>query len=442
MKIKHTIFLCLIFSAASLLNAQENESTKKLWFEPGQMDSLVVTPVALNSGDGDYSPIMFNDYKIYFTSDRRTKQGDKAELAFNEKIYTAEGQDSNFTNPLAYYYLNSDDQSALAGVSLSGGKLFIYKTFGNGDFYYTLKEDSMWTKPKHLKYPINSYGHEQSIAEEKGIMVISSDRNSADGNHDILWAKSDANGVYSEFKAITTINTAADEVDVRLNKDGTKIYFSSNGWNEAGNYDIFYTELNELGEWMKPIALPEPINTTGGNDRYFFDCDSVFYMSSDRYGGKPDDDILFGHLVKSKRRPIDSVALDTALVDTNRYAVMDRKLDSAGYKKYYARVQIGAFYNRSVETFKKHYPSLKNRDIYIEKVVWHNGRVIDKFIINQVFKTIQEAAVVQREMWTIHKITDAFVAIYDSVTNERVAIYNTIIGKFIILKGDQKPFYF
>jgi hypothetical protein len=206
MRIKHTIFLCLIFSAASLLNAQDNESTKKLWFEPGQMDSLVVTPVAVNCGEGDYAPIMFSDNKLYFTSDRRTKQGDQAELAFNEKIYFAEGQDSNFTNPKAYYYLNSDDQSALAGVSLGSEKLFIYKTFGNGDLYYSVKKDSMWSKPKHLKYPINSNGHEQSVAEEKGIMVISSDRNSSDDNHDILWAKSDADGNYKEFLPISVIN--------------------------------------------------------------------------------------------------------------------------------------------------------------------------------------------------------------------------------------------
>jgi len=44
-------------------------------------------------------------------------------------------------------------------------------------------------------------------------------------------------------------------------------------------------------------------------------------------------------------------------------------------------------------------------------------------------------------MRTVHKITDAFVAIYN-MENERIAIYNTIKGEFVILKGDQKPVYF
>ena len=143
-------------------------------------------------------------------------------------------------------------------------------------------------------------------------------------------------------------------------------------------------------------------------------------------------------------KPVDSVQKKDSIVvlDTNRFVVMDRKLDSAGIKKYYARVQIGAYYNRSVKEFKRYYPGLKDRDIYIEKVIWDNGRLIHKFIINVVFNTIAEASVVQREMWNVHKITDTFVAIYDASTNERVAIYNTIIGKFVILKGDQKPFMF
>jgi len=42
--------------------------------------------------------------------------------------------------PRAFYFFNTDDQSALAGVSYGYGKLFIYKTFGNGDIYFSVKE--------------------------------------------------------------------------------------------------------------------------------------------------------------------------------------------------------------------------------------------------------------------------------------------------------------
>jgi hypothetical protein len=443
MRLKPTFFLCLLICAHSLLYAQENDSTKKDWHKLGKNDSLVITNMPENSVWNDYAPIMLQDKKFYFTSDRKFREGDKPELSYNEKIYVTQKTDSGWMKPQAFYFFNSDDQSALAGVSQGSGKLFVYKTYGNGDLYSSIKVDGKWSKPKHMKYPVNTDGHEQSAAEENGIMVISSDRDSKDGTHDIYWSKRDQNGKYTEFLPIAAVNTNADELDVRLNKAGNRLYFSSDGLNIPGNFDIFCSVLDASGQWQKPEALPAPINSIA-YDRYFFDCDSMFFFTSDREGGKGGDDMYWGHVVLKKLKPVVTIAKkDTVVVlDTNRYAVMDRKLDSAGIKKYYARVQIGAYYDRTVPEFKRYYPGLKDRDIYIEKVIWDNGKLIHKFIINEVFKTIMEASVVQREMWTIHHITDAFVAIYDASTNERVAIYNTIIGKFVILKGDQKPFYF
>jgi hypothetical protein len=443
MRLKPTFFLCLLISATSFLCAQENHSTGRNWHELGKYDSLVVTNMAGNSAWDDYSPIMLKDNMLYFTSDRRNRLGDKAALAYNEKIYVIQKTDTGWMPPQTYYFLNNDDQSALAGASQGSGTMFIYKTFGNGDLYSSTKKEGNWTKPRKMKGPVNSNAHEQSAAEENGVMVISSDRGSTNGTHDIYWSKRDANGNYSDFFPLVIVNTDGDEMDVRLNKDGKKLYFSSNGINTPGNFDIFCTVMGEDGIWQKPVGLPKPINSMA-YDRYFFDCDSIFFFTSDRDGGKGGEDMYWGHIVPITPKPVDSFAKKDSVVvqDTNRYAVMDRKLDSAGIKKYYARVQIGAFYDRSVKEFKRYYPGLKDRDIYIEKVIWDNGRLIHKFIINEVFNTIMEASVVQREMWTIHHITDAFVAIYDASTNERVAIYNTILGKFVILKGDQKPFMF
>jgi len=60
-------------------------STKKCWYHRGQYDSLVISNMPVNTKWDDYAPIMLKDNKLYFTSDRRNKEGDKAALAFNEK---------------------------------------------------------------------------------------------------------------------------------------------------------------------------------------------------------------------------------------------------------------------------------------------------------------------------------------------------------------------
>lgn len=443
MKIKLLFIFCILSCTGIDLNAQVHDSIGKHWSSPGKYDTVIFVSLSVNSNQDDYAPMVFTDNRLYFTSDRRNRDGDKADLAYNEKIYEAKRVDTVWSNPKASYYFNTDDQTALAGVSVSEGKLFIYKTFGNGDFYFSKKKKDRWTSPKKVKSPINSDGHEQSIAEENGILVISSDRLSEDGTHDIIWAMQNKNGNYVDFFSLNVANTDGDEVDVRLDKTGKKLFYASNGPGGKGNFDIYCTTLNESGKWQQPVALPYPINTDS-NDRYFFDCDSAFFLTSDRQGGKGKEDIYWGYVkrVIPEIIPVIDTVVPEIVKDTDRFVIMNQMLDSAGVKKYYARVQIGAYYGWSVERFKRSYPGLKDRDIYIEQVVWKNGRLINKFILNKVFSTIKEASVVQREMWTTHKITDAFVAIYDAGTNERVAIYNTIIGEFVILKGDQKPKYF
>lgn len=435
------LFLLLLFPFT--VASQELENMPKKWDNPGIYDSLVLSNMTINSKYDEYAPLIMAGDVLYFTSNRRNKEGDKALLAFNEKIYFTTPIDTFWKKPSAFYFFNSDDQSALAGVSYTAEKMFIYKTFGNGDLYVSQKIKGKWSKPKRLKSPINSSFHEQSISEENGIMVVSSDRNTIDGSHDIFWARKNAEGMYKNFSPLNMANTDSDEVDVRLSKDGNKLYFASDRDGTIGGFDIFVCTLDEDGQWSSPVPLKYPVNTKS-NDRNFIDCDSAFFLASEREQGKGGDDIFWGHIVRRIPEKIDDSVVTEIVIsepDTNRFVIMERKLDSAGIKQYYARVQIGAYYNRSVEEFKKYYPGLKNRDIYIEKVIWHNGRLIHKFIINKVFTTIKEAAEVQREMWTVHGITDAFVAIY-TMEHERVAIYNTIIGQFVILKGDQKPFYF
>ena len=161
---------------------------------------------------------------------------------------------------------------------------------------HSTKVEGKWSKPRKMKSPVNSDAHEQSVAEENGIMVIASDRDSKDGTHDIYWSKKDANGNYSDFFPLAIANTQADELDVRLNKEGNKLYFASNGLNVAGNFDIYCSLMDVNGQWQMPVRLPNPINTNA-NERYFFDCDSIVFFTSDRDGGKGGEDMYSGRIV-------------------------------------------------------------------------------------------------------------------------------------------------
>jgi outer membrane protein OmpA-like peptidoglycan-associated protein len=86
------------------------------------------------------------------------------------------------------------------------------------------------------------------------------------------------------------INTVYDEEAVFWHPKEDKLYFSSQGHNSMGGYDVFVIERDENGMWSNPENLGYPINTP--SDDIFFKMDEnnkQAYYSSVRdngYGGK------------------------------------------------------------------------------------------------------------------------------------------------------------
>jgi hypothetical protein len=361
--------------------------------------------------------------------------------------------------PVLSDLFNNDDQTAMAGTASDLTKLFFYKSFGEGDLYFSEIVNERWSAPKRMKSPVNSDAHEQSVATWNGWMFLSSDRPGGLGGHDIWWSRADENGSYTDFQPMSTVNTSGDEVDVSLSPDGRSLYYSSNESCMGDCYRIYVLHMDSTGRWGLPELLPE-VND-GYNARYFYDADSVFYYCSEKPGGIGGYDIFKGHIMSPKpsvqkmllaqkendgkvdttfiiEKSVDAVK--STDVQKDRYGVMDELLDSAGYTDYYARVQIGAFYNLTVEAFRNAYPSLRATPITIEWVKTEKGR-IGKFMVDARYPSLKEAAAIQEEMWNKHKIKDAFIAVYD-LNNERIAIYNSIKGEFVLLSPNAKPVIF
>jgi OmpA-OmpF porin, OOP family len=64
------------------------------------------------------------------------------------------------------------------------------------------------------------------------------------------------------------INTEATEKAPVITPDGKTLFFSRNILEKEGtegNTDIFYTELNENGEWTKAVSIGKPLNNSGPN---------------------------------------------------------------------------------------------------------------------------------------------------------------------------------
>jgi hypothetical protein len=455
----------------SVTGLRAQKTTAKHWQKLGEKDSLFITPLTtINSAKDDYSPVFINGV-LYFSSSRKYKHTDEAELQYNDNIYSTRYVDTAWSSPKKWYFFNNDDYTALAGSS-SDGSLFTYKTFGNGDFYCSTYTKNHWLKPKKMKTPINSNFHEQSITEANGVIVFSSNRPGGQGEHDVYCAQLQSNGIYS-IVPLDIINSSGDEVDVSFSFDKKTLFFSSNGLGGKGGYDIFFTTLDESGHWSKPESLS--INSEY-NDRWFVNLDSMFFMSSNRSGN---DDIIWGHIlekrsndtIKKMTPKLISLKLDSLFphindrpttpvfftsdgkVDTLRDKKLIKiydQLDSLKFEVYYAQVQIGAYYYlQSIKEFKYNYPAFDTTKIFVEKIQTAKGTLF-KYLVDQKYQTLKESAIRQQtaikqqtDQENLYKIKqgDAFIAVYNKL-GERILIYfNVYTGACRILVGN-KTIYF
>jgi outer membrane protein OmpA-like peptidoglycan-associated protein len=141
--------------------------------------------------------------------------------------------------------------------------------------------------------PINSKYWEPSVclsADERTLFFVS-DRPGGLGGRDIYMCRRLPNGKWSApINLGPPINTPYDEDGPFFHPDGKTLFYSSNGPNSMGGFDIFRTELRPDSTWAPPINLGYPINTPGDDIYFVLSASGLhgYYASErdDSYGEK------------------------------------------------------------------------------------------------------------------------------------------------------------
>lgn len=275
--------------------------------------SLTADPVRLrirnlgrgiNSPSHDYCPVVTSDGNtMYFTSRRPGALGGLKDEGgqFFEDIYMSTRSEEIWkraTNVLAP--VNSSMQDATVGLSPDGNEMIIYRASTdkpNGELLITQRAQGIWAEPQLMTEKINSKHHEPSatISPDGSEIYFTSDRPGGYGGRDLYRIRRLPNGQWSEpLNLGPEINTPYDEDAPFMHSDGTTLFFSSNGHNTMGGFDIFKAALldPDMNVWEKPVNLGYPLNTV--NDDIYF-CLSedghTGYFSSEREGGLGGQDI-------------------------------------------------------------------------------------------------------------------------------------------------------
>lgn len=229
---------------------------------------------SVNTADPEYTPIITADESVMmFTSRRSSSTGGQKDPdgQYYEDIYQSTLVNGKWTPPINLgSTVNSDDHDATAGLSPDGQKLYVYRPTKNGDLYECELKGNAWSSPERMNKNINSDGHESSVSlsfDGKKLYYIS-DKEGGKGHRDIWVSAMDAKGKWGPSTNIgDPINTIYGEEGVFIHPDGKTMYFSSQGHNSMGGYDIFKSEFKD-GKWSEPENLGWPIN--GPDDDVFF----------------------------------------------------------------------------------------------------------------------------------------------------------------------------
>ena len=255
----------------------------------------------INTEYNEYSPVISVDENVmYFTSRRPPEDVSQPPLETDglpfESIYASfKDQDGEWGDPEKLDFNSNTRHDAVSSTSPSGQRLFIFRSGeGNGDiFQASLQGENEWSDPEPMGSDINSDAREPHgvLSPDGNTFYFVSNRDDGLGGRDIYRCKKLPTGDWSKAQNLgKTINTPYDEDACFIHPDGETMYFSSNGHESMGGYDILFSEKKDNGEWSDPENMGFPINTVD-NDRFFVtsaDGKRGYYASEkeDGFGGR------------------------------------------------------------------------------------------------------------------------------------------------------------
>lgn len=265
-----------------------------------------------NSGFADYSPTLYKNNQLVFTSDRTSAAGEeKYNWTGNDfsdlfvvdlKSNIVEAFDTKLNTPL---------NEGTVTFSRDFSEVYFTRCFGDkrNDFYCKLMvskiDGDSWSEPKVLDFVKDNinYGH-PTLSEDGSTLYFSCNDDEGWGGYDIYMVERTPDGWGTPILMSRSINTIGNEMFPYIDKD--TLYFSSDAHTGMGGLDIFRT-YRMGSDWTPVFNLKSPINSGADDFGYAIDYEApkrsdileVGYFSSTRDNGAGNDDIY-----RFEKRPL------------------------------------------------------------------------------------------------------------------------------------------
>ena len=223
---------------------------------------------------------MLGLYKLPLAEDPAATQGSPA--LFNNEIFA---EDANEGSPT----FSPDGKSLVFARGNTGKK----NGAADVDLYISKNINGQWTPPAIL--PINdslSWDGSPAYSRDGKTLYFASNRAGGVGGIDLYRTNIDASGRFSKpVNMGKDINTAGDDMFPYVASNG-KLYFSSDGHPGLGKLDLFVATRSQGVISIENLGLPfnSPQDDFG---LIFYEEGQNGFFSSNRPGGKGDDDIYY-----------------------------------------------------------------------------------------------------------------------------------------------------
>lgn len=166
-----------------------------------------------------------------------------------------------------------DGNASTLSLSYKGDELYLFKDVDHvGNIYVSQFRNGAWSPMQKLNPNINTEAYEThaSVSSDGKKLFFASNRPGGFGDLDLYVSEITSNGDWGPAVNLgPNINTRFNENSPFITVDGNTLFFSSEGHNSMGGYDIFFSTRQSDGTWSKPVNLGYPINTTDDDIFYY-----------------------------------------------------------------------------------------------------------------------------------------------------------------------------
>ena len=304
----------------------------------------------VSSGNDEYFPMISPDNELIFYTrkvDKRSLGDIKGKIVEEFTFSSRSNAFSEFTYGEAFkppFNDNSFTNYGAATISVDNKEMIICackeetpygKPYLNCDLYSTTYKrsgvggnDFSWTPLVNLGNLINTpdgWEGQPCLSSDGKTLYFTSSRAESQDN-DIYMSERDENGNWVKAIPFKEANTSGKDKSPFFHQDGETFYFVSSSTKDRkghGGLDIFYMR-REDGKWSKPKNIGSPINTQGDEIGLFVSTDGKMAYYS---GRNQSDWNIYSFELYEDARPKEVVILKGELKDENGKPVTDANIE-------------------------------------------------------------------------------------------------------------------